>query len=71
MLVHLLLGDRVTTGKLEEETDPIKINLYLHTILSACDLCENDFLMAIMDPKHVRKTDYFQFRYKSDTGSLR
>lgn len=32
MLVHLLLSDRVTTGKLAEETDPIKINLYLHRV---------------------------------------
>lgn len=31
-LVHLLLGERTTTGKVEEETDPIKINLYLQGV---------------------------------------
>jgi len=51
--VYLLLGVRTTTGKVEEETDSIKINLYLQGVhhLSACDLCENDFMLAIMDPK--------------------
>lgn len=47
-LVHLLLGERTTTGKVEEETDPIKINLYLQGVHHFQRL-KNKFMLAIIN----------------------